>query len=483
VLAALAASLQAAPGTGPWLVAFSGGLDSTVLLHALVAVAGPQRVRAVHVHHGLQAAAQAWPAHCVAQAQAWDVDCTVVALPPAQPAGQGLEAWARRARYQALAEQAQQLGASAVLTAHHADDQAETVLLRLARGAGVRGLSGMPAARPLAGGAVMLLRPLLALSRAQLLAYAQQHGLRWVEDPSNANLHHARNRMRLQVMPALTQIAPGAAANLLRAAGHLAQAAALLDEVATTDLAAARDALDWGQVPPALGRLLAASLGGALHRGPLQALSVARQQLALRAWIGSLGQLPPAQAVLHEACRQLISAQAASGEVALADVTLRRLRDWVWAERRAGLPQPLPWPMQARWQGESCLALPDGCLRVEPWAGPGALPAALLREQTIAVQALPASTRVRLRPGGVSRSLKHWHQAQGVPVWLRAALPGVLVGERLVFVAGLGQHHARADAAPACAPGDAGLRLRWQAPPGDPRHALCAEPPPEGHPV
>jgi tRNA(Ile)-lysidine synthase len=510
VLAAVAQCLSAvpetgavpssgAPGSARWLLAFSGGLDSTVLLHALVRVAGPRAVLAVHVRHGLQAAGDAWPQHCVAQAALLGVPCAVVSLPPAQVQGQGLEAWARRERYRVLAAQAAQSGAQAVLTAHHADDQAETVLLRLARGAGVRGLAGMPARRPLSdeAGAPLLLRPLLGLTRAQVADYAQRHVLQWVEDPSNANLHHARNRVRLEVMPALSQAVPGAPANLLRAAGHLAEARQVLDEIADADLAAARAALVSAEVPVALRRLLAASVGGGLHRGPWRALSPARQRLALRGWLEAIGQAPPPLSVLSEAQRQLIQAHAASGEVALAEVTLRRLRDWLWAEPRTSLPQHLPWPMQAVWQGEAFIALPDGCLRVSPSRSAAAIPAEALHGQAIQVQAVAASARLRLRPGGMSRSLKHWHQAMGVPVWLRAALPGVFLNGRLLSVAGLGDHHPRAAASAVpvghetptpgavneLAAHHGGVLLRWEAPPGDPRHALCAEPPPEGHPV
>lgn len=179
-----------------WHIAFSGGLDSTVLLHLLANLAKTEKLPtldAVHVHHGLQAAADAWPAHCQSVCDALGVPLRVMRVQVR--AGASLERAARDARYQAFSEV---VGAGEVLLiGQHRDDQAETLLFRLLRGAGVQGLAAMPMQRALAGG--HLLRPLLRSSRAQLQAYAEEHQLTWIEDPSNADPRFSRNYLRHRV--------------------------------------------------------------------------------------------------------------------------------------------------------------------------------------------------------------------------------------------------------------------------------------------
>lgn len=185
-----------------WHIAFSGGLDSTVLLHLLANLAKTEKLPtlgAVHVHHGLQAAADAWPAHCQSVCDALGVPLRVMRVQVR--AGASLERAARDARYQAFSEV---VGVGEVLLiGQHRDDQAETLLFRLLRGAGVQGLATMPMQRALAGG--HLLRPLLRSSRAQLQAYAEEHQLTWIEDPSNADPRFSRNYLRHRVFPRLTE--------------------------------------------------------------------------------------------------------------------------------------------------------------------------------------------------------------------------------------------------------------------------------------
>jgi tRNA(Ile)-lysidine synthase len=483
---------------GPVLVAWSGGLDSTVLLHATVA-AGRELgvpVSAIHIAHGLQAAAEAWPAHCRQLADALGVPLAVVALPPAQPVGQGLEAWARRERYAAIAAEAARLGAQRVLVAHHADDQAETVLLRLARGAGLRGLAAMASERPL--GSARLLRPLLGLPRSTLAAYARAHALAWIDDPSNADARHARNRVRLEVLPALARAVPGAPANIARAAALAADAQAVLDEVAAADLAQARSlaGASLATAPAGIVAVLAGVTPGlALHRGALTPLSAARQRLALRAWIDAAGGAMPALAVIEEARRQLLAARAAQGRVELDELALCRYRDWLWIEPLR--PAPALQAAQLRWSGEAQLPAAGGWLIVAPAAPghPGAIADAALRAGVLRVEGLPSSLRVRLRPGGVSRTLKHWHQAMGVPARLRPGLPGIRLEGRLVHAAGLGDVWEReaggsgarpaavapsvapsvAPPAPVAADGHRRWRLRWEpADADDARWSICA---------
>ena len=452
------------------LVAFSGGLDSSVLLHALASRGDRVRLHAVHVHHGLQALAESWPAHCEAVAASLGVSFSCVRLDPRGAAREGLETWARRARYEALAGEAQRLGCELAFTAHHADDQAETVLMRLARGTGVLGLGAMPVVR--AWGRRRLVRPLLGLPREALAAYAAANALGWIEDPSNRESGSARNSLRLTVMPALEAAVPGARDNLVRAAALARDAQQVLDEVAGEDLAGARSmaaARLSAEPAPLVALLSAPGRPPALHRQALMTLGGARQRLVLRTWLAQSGVGVPSHAVLAELHKQLLASQATYGEVIRAGAVLRRYRDWLWVDRDDAVPalpaQSAPLP----WRGENELLLPDARLVLTPLAG--GVSGAMLRNEPVSVRAMPSSARARLRPGGSSRSLKHWHQQLGIPARLRASLPGVFVGDRLVYLAGLGAHHAPGDSAEPTQ----GWTLAWRPlSPDDPRWPVCA---------
>jgi tRNA(Ile)-lysidine synthase len=261
-----------------WRIAFSGGLDSTVLLHLLANLEKTESLpalSAIHIHHGLQAAADGWPEHCRLVCDALGVPLQVVRVQV--QSGASIERAAREARYAAFREatQANEL----LLTAQHRDDQAETLLFRLLRGAGVRGLSGMPAKRVLGRG--HLSRPLLDIPRAELEAYATAHQLSWIEDPSNQDRQFSRNYLRHQLFPVLTERWPQAVATMARSAGHLSEAQGLLDELAQIDLAnaSAESDFDWLGVP-------------SLELAPLAALSAARQRNALSHWLATLTRLP-----------------------------------------------------------------------------------------------------------------------------------------------------------------------------------------------
>jgi len=235
--------------------------------------------------------------------------------------------------------------------------------------------------------------------------------------------------------------------------------------------------------------------GLALHRGALTPLSAARQRLALRAWIDAAGGAMPALAVIEEARRQLLAARAAQGRVELDELALCRYRDWLWIEPLR--PAPALQAAQLRWSGEAQLPAAGGWLIVAPAAPghPGAIADAALRAGVLRVEGLPSSLRVRLRPGGVSRTLKHWHQAMGVPARLRPGLPGIRLEGRLVHAAGLGDVWEReaggsgarpaavapsvapsvAPPAPVAADGHRRWRLRWEpADADDARWSICA---------
>lgn len=238
VRAALARHL--APGARLRL-GLSGGLDSMVLLHVLAGLRPEYSIAALHVHHGLSTHADEWATFCRQACEQLEVGLQVVRVKLDLNAAEGVESAARAARYEALAKP----GADAVVTAHHADDQTETVLFQLLRGGGPRALAAMPESRPLAP-RLLLVRPLLAYTRTKLEAYARQHGLAWVEDDSNLDPRYTRNALRLDVLPAIARHVPNYREHLIASAQRMAEAADLLDELAELDGAEAGlpDSLD-----------------------------------------------------------------------------------------------------------------------------------------------------------------------------------------------------------------------------------------------
>jgi tRNA(Ile)-lysidine synthase len=215
------------------VVGFSGGVDSVVLLHILKHLASRHdlQLSACHVHHGLSANADAWQQHCTALCADWNLPFSAERVMVTDELGEGIEAAARRQRHQVFAR----LDADWIALAHHRGDQAETLLFNLLRGTGLRGAAAMPTARR---GALNLLRPMLDVPRQEVVAYAQQHRLQWIEDESNVDTRFSRNHLRRDVLPALHQRFPGGEANLAAAARRFGEALGLLDDLARLDLGA-----------------------------------------------------------------------------------------------------------------------------------------------------------------------------------------------------------------------------------------------------
>lgn len=462
VVEALVRALDAAPGAAlpaPVVaaVAFSGGLDSTVLLHAAAAALGAARVRAIHVHHGLQPAADAWPAHCARVAAALGVAFESHRLaPPTMPAA-SVEAWARDRRYETCCAAALRLGAGVLLTAHHADDQVETLLMRIARGTGIDGLEGIRALQQREG--VTLLRPLLGLPRDTLRAYAQRHALDWIEDPSNLDPSHLRNAFRHQALPAIDAVAPHFRANLLQFAARLDDARAAVHALAQIDLARAR---------------IDTRAEGAAGVAPIDAdllamLPAPRRAVALRCWIGELGLRPPTQARLRVIEAQLLLSAGPYACVAHDGMLLRRHRRALHATRAPARTLPGPPatdPPSARapdrdasviWRGEASLQLPgfDGRLHFDEAAD--GVSAQWLLGRSLALRRPWPGARLRPHPKARQRTLKNLWQEQGVPAWERPGLPLLQHGERILFAAGIGMD--RSSEWPSQGPC---VRLRWQ---------------------
>lgn len=262
-------------------VAFSGGADSTAMLHA-AAERWPQQVHAIHIHHGLQAAADAFEQHCRAACDKLGVPLHVARVRARHAPGESPEDAARRARYRALAEQAAAHGVNAVLLAQHADDQVETLLLALSRGAGLPGLAAMPASFERHG--MRFERPLLKLSSTQIRGWLAASGTTFVDDPSNADTGFTRNRIRHQLLPALEQAFPQFRETFARSARHAAQAQELLSGLAQDDLA---------------------GMGGEPEIQALRLLPRARQANVLRHWLRQMHDAAPSAAQLEELLDQV----------------------------------------------------------------------------------------------------------------------------------------------------------------------------------
>jgi tRNA(Ile)-lysidine synthase len=425
-------------------IAYSGGLDSAVLLHLAHAYAASRglQLHAFHVHHGLSPNADEWLRHC-------DQQCTRLGVPfEARRVtldgmrGQGVEQAARTARYAALGELCQFHSIPLLLTAHHLDDQAETVLLQLFRGSGVAGLSGMEEANKapgLLGNARLVVgRPLLGMTRAALEEFAAAHAVSHVDDESNADPRYARNALRHRVMPTVAKHFSGYQERIARSASHARAAQRILDEVAVQDLEHCRD-------------------GESLRLSSLRSLSEDRCNNLLRYWFASQGLRMPASAWLDEMRIQLFNAKDdARIRVTHADGEIHRHRDRIVLTRRFD-DRDLQMPaIDFRWNGEDHHRFDRfrGTLHFERTHR--GLDPAWLRQQALQLRFRRAGDRLKLAGNRPTRSLKQHYQALGVPHWERERLPIVTVEDRMLYAAGIGMHWQ----GPHCERDD-GIALRW----------------------
>lgn len=414
-------------------VALSGGLDSTVLLDLLRRrhAERPLGLAAFHFQHGLNPRAEDWLVHCRDLCRRLDIPFSCAHGRLDLQSG-GVEAAARDARYRALAR----LDCSHIALAHHRDDQAETVLYRLLRGAGPHGAAAMAAARPFGAGR-SLWRPLLGESRAALADYADRHGLVWIEDDSNLSIDYDRNYLRHRVMPTLTARFPAAAATLARDAGHFAEAALLLDEMAAAD-AKLLPECD-GEPRP---RLSLASFAP---------LSPSRRRNLLRWFLAAQIAERPDTDRLNELLRQLLGARPdATVAVRIGAWIAHCYRGDLYLERDF---DAAPAPSPAWRQGETLTPAGwPGCLAWRREEG-GVADAWL---DGLEMRPRRGGERLRLYRDGPTRPLKLLLQEAGIPPWRRLAWPLLWRGDTLVAIPGIGV------AAECRAEGESGWQPIWR---------------------
>jgi len=395
------------PPTQRLWIAYSGGLDSHLLLYALAQLRPQFELRAVHIHHGLHAQADNWAKHCQEVCQVLEIACEVKRVKVRLAPRESLEANARSARYDAIGQLL--APGDVVLTAQHADDQAETLLLQLLRGAGVAGLAAMPPISRLAKG--WLVRPLLAYTRAQLQDYARQANLHWIEDSSNADTRFARNFLRHEIMPLLQQRWPRVSHILSRSARHQAEADELLQILAEEDLQTCKGRTPEQLFLPALSRL-----------------KPVRQRNVLRFWIKKLGLPLPSTVQLQHIFSDIVTAKADRQPVVRwRGGEVRRYRDFLFA-----MPNLPPAPNRNLiWSFPETLPLPLGELRAVQGRG--------LSLET------GASLQVRFRQGGETfrmrgyqRAVKKLLQTAELPPWQRPFIPLIYFENTLVAIPNIG---------------------------------------------
>jgi tRNA(Ile)-lysidine synthase len=435
--AALRALLEAQvpPGATLLVVALSGGADSAGLLAAVAQPEARPRslgLRAVHIDHGLQAGAAEFSRACTDLCGRLRVPLSIIRVRVDAGAGVSIEAAARDARYAALAGELST--GECLLTAHHCEDQAETLLLQALRGAGLKGLSSMPACRRL--GAGWHLRPLRELSRRELLAFVASAGVAGVTDPMNEDLRYDRAYLRKQIWPLLEARWPGAGAALSRTARHAAEAQDLLDLVAAADLSKLRD-------------------GDALSVLRLRALELPRQINALRCWIADAGAGMPPAARLTEALRQIMDADGDHQPAVIwGDHALRRHRDRLFLT--AADPPRLDAVHEWEPVTDRVLELGAGLGRLRWMAERGGLDFAKL-PATLGVSRRRGGDTLKPAPAAATQTVQHLCQAHGVLPWMRDALPLIFAGFELIAVADLWvDARWRADA------GSPGLACVWE---------------------
>ena len=403
---------QAQASNASYVIAFSGGVDSHVLLHlfANLRTIYPIQLKAIHINHSLSPNADYWTRHCEKICAELAVDFYTETIQAKPKAGESPEAAARRGRYGVFEKF---LNARDILvTAHHQDDQAETVMLQLLRGAGPKGLAGMPKMKVFHH--AQLARPLLSHARAEIEKYAEENHLSWITDESNANTHYTRNYIRHDLLPLIAERWPSVGKTLARTAQHCAEMQMLLEEMAEEDLQRV-----WH--PEAQ----------TLSVSKLLSLTPARQRQVLRLWLETLNYPMPSTAKLFQIQTDMLGAKIDKTPcVAWAHVELRRYQDVLYA-----MPALVPHDahLSYTWDWRQPLILPEvGVLQTVERQGSGLNPDIA----PVLVKYRDQGETCRLPGRECHHSLKKLLQTWQVPTWERARLPLIYAGERLIAIPG-----------------------------------------------
>jgi len=394
-------------------VAFSGGIDSHVLLHAIkqLSTTFPEcDFRAIHINHGLSPSSSAWEAHCIEICQELAISLTVQHANINRKGGESLEALARTTRYALLADVL--IPSEYLLTAHTADDQAETFLLQALRGAGPKGLSAMPLVKSFSDG--YLLRPLLAVSREEIECYASFYKLLWVEDESNLETHFDRNFLRHNVIPSLKKRWPHLLKTLPRAAEHCANSSFLTDEIAASDMSNLSD-----------------ERNNTLLINGLIDLSTKRQSNVIRYWLHQNGCSLPSTQQLQQINRDILQARPdAMPTFQWGNHLLRRYQNALYIT-----PLLVDFPTQqfsAIWNLEKPLQLPDNSrLLAIKCQGKGIN---LGVSNCVQVNFRSGGEKLNLQEKSGSKTLKNLFQQWSIPPWKRSVIPLIWANEVLVSV-------------------------------------------------
>ena len=423
-------------------VAFSGGLDSSVLLHSAAQWATQHdcRLFAFHIHHGLSSNADQWETFCAAQAHLRQIPFYAAHV-QIDLAHKGLEAAAREARYAELERLCKKHAIAALLTAHHADDQNETLLFRYLRGTGLSGMEGIRTARSLNAGnsATALLRPFLEIPRARIAAYAQTHQLKWINDESNQNTRFKRNALRHDIVPKIQEHFPDYALSLRRLSRHIIEANQLLDELATLDLKAIQSAEN------------------TLDLKSLQSLNLQRQANLLRYWLRQMGCSSPPEAHLHNLVQQLKGTPKKKGSTSTTGAmttahsdtqlhwqhqshSLRVYQQQIYFEKSkcdrfisTHVETVFYWTRQTQFWP---LPQEQGHIFFKPTQTRG-IPESLLSTEALFLRQRSGGETLKLHSQRPTKTLKAWFQEKNIPPWKRH-FPLIFLGETLLYVPQLG---------------------------------------------
>ncbi|MDH5391548.1 MAG: tRNA lysidine(34) synthetase TilS [Gammaproteobacteria bacterium] len=395
------------PASPRFIVAYSGGLDSHVLLHLLHAC--KISCRAVYIEHGLQAASKTWSEHCAATCQQLAIEFVSISVNAQAASGESPEASARTARYQALADL--MAPGEILLTAQHLQDQAETLLLQMLRTAGPAGLAAMPEAKPFACG--WHLRPLLGVKRTELEAYAHKHQLQWVEDPSNKDQRYDRNFFRQSILPLLTQRWPSINQTLSNVSALQSEAAELMNDLAAIDAATSVD-------------------GDRLSINQLIKLSKSRQRNLIRYWLQQCGLDAPTAKRLKEILGSMLTAAADKMPVVeWGDTEVRRFQGQLYAMKRL---QSVATEQPIAWHQKQPLRLPGLNANVMLEAADSGLSADVIA-QPLMIRFRQGGERIRPVGRAHTMELKKLMQQASIPPWQRDRIPLLYLDHQLIAVA------------------------------------------------